>query len=792
MATVNCLSSVRPQRNAFLISIDEPEWKSCCLQLLDLCTKTWGGYGNIIIPTDGKTIEPYFWDLLEKFEPDELAVYQRTGRDILREAPLRFEKVFGRHIEAWEKQIGEPTQSFQATSIRENLLDSSVDEFTITKELQTELRDRLSPFYFQDQVVDRVFANNDPDYPQTKMEFVLPSLKRAVDEAIYFEAADQDLSLWAGTELGFASKDTRAMLVKAGVRIIEEEATAVTISARLFERGRGFKDNVPLPTLSDLTKSNLYGYSSAKYRDWSLPTIIIAGDSVKDFCLYQSMSRMQGRVFWLPPWLNRETSGDLDKSECARNHDVFMFLNSLFMFTQYSNRHTGATLLTSITLGVEQLGLLREKLQKYSLRELSWKAVTLANVPEQPALRLYEANNAFMFSLEASSDSSTLSAFQSRRPKTFSKLQPTEIRWISELRFPSTQLPMHPAIAPWMMSGQLSKSARTSKNSLNYVNVNFFVSGTDDDETASMRADIRIPGPRQVFEIISAFAGLRVEVSDKGIYSQVMVEKLGGLLPAIQFFRSNAGISFVKAYQSEPSKGIGTYLTDERRRYLHFEHLEALCGGKEEATTLTDQFIRNRVFNRGFIFRCEFCRRSSWYPVGQISETFECSRCHRVQRFTSLHWKSPEQPLWYHQLDEVIYQAIANDGHIPVLALGVLSERHDHQISFADELKYQEAGATGRWMEADLNCVVQGDIIVGEAKKADRLASSAKHERDIVERYSNLAQRLQASRVVFATAAPKWRPETEKLIRDGFRDSRIRVHLFNHDDLYGIHNLWVM
>jgi hypothetical protein len=40
----------------------------------------WGGWGNIIVPTDGKEIDPLFWRILECFDPDYLEAYRRTGR----------------------------------------------------------------------------------------------------------------------------------------------------------------------------------------------------------------------------------------------------------------------------------------------------------------------------------------------------------------------------------------------------------------------------------------------------------------------------------------------------------------------------------------------------------------------------------------------------------------------------------------------------------------------------------------------------------------------------------------
>jgi hypothetical protein len=63
-----------------LLDAKDPQWQSSCLRIVEYFTRMWGGWGNIIVPTDGKEIDPLFWRILECFDPDYLEAYRRTGR----------------------------------------------------------------------------------------------------------------------------------------------------------------------------------------------------------------------------------------------------------------------------------------------------------------------------------------------------------------------------------------------------------------------------------------------------------------------------------------------------------------------------------------------------------------------------------------------------------------------------------------------------------------------------------------------------------------------------------------
>lgn len=53
----------------------------------------WGGGYNLIIPTDGATIEPDFWFILAQFSPDYIYYYTPSLADIKSINPEQWEKI---------------------------------------------------------------------------------------------------------------------------------------------------------------------------------------------------------------------------------------------------------------------------------------------------------------------------------------------------------------------------------------------------------------------------------------------------------------------------------------------------------------------------------------------------------------------------------------------------------------------------------------------------------------------------------------------------------------------------
>jgi hypothetical protein len=776
MLTQQVFSSIRPQRIAFLIPSDETNWMQSCLHILDYCTKVWGGYNSIIVPTDGKSIDPLFWQLLESFEPDHIKLYRRSGRDISLDDPTAFESTLKSHIVSWEKQIGEPAQQFQIDAIREDLYKSYPQVFSISGELNSELRNRLAPFFYKELVVTTVTSGSTPAYPLTETKSILSCLRKRMNDTTVLQLDRLEESLWAGSQIGYADPNTVADLSSWGLNVTQRNPQGADLFGLVLSDIPGFEGRPSISTIADVTLAGLGQYCDLRHANWQMPSLAVVGDTLDDYCLYQTLSRLRERVVWLPPWLERETP------QSTSLPDSFFFLSLLKQLTEFSNIFMPGVKVISKSHSREKIEKIIERLAKVAMTEINWSVGDGEDQSVLYPLRLYEANNAFMPQLENVTADGAIELFSGRKPKSLINIPPQKVRWISELSFQGQQIPRHPSIGRWM-TGATTREARSTRNALAFINVGAFVGGTDDAEEASIKPTIRMPYPRELFRVVARWADLEETISDKGIYSQVMIDKFGGLSGTAKFLKTELGLGLVQIYQDNKDARFGVFLNDERRRYLDYNAVRLACSDDNEAKSAIDFFCKNKIFYRGFIFRCEYCRRASWYSVGEIDDEFTCKRCHRKQVYVSFHWKEPEQPLWYYQLDEVIYQAIISDCHIPILALGKLMANSKNQFTQTVELRYQEIADGSNPIESDINCIVNGYLTIGEAKKRNRLASSAQEERAVAVRYRDLAKRLSASQVVFATLEEEWRPATVEIISQVFSLSNQRLLFLTSNDL---------
>jgi hypothetical protein len=92
----------RPPRVAVLMNVSDPEWRSPALRVIEFFCSIWGGKHSLIIPTDGKTIDPIFWRILEKFSPDYIYYYSKTGIDLKLSQPDKFNAALEREFAAFD------------------------------------------------------------------------------------------------------------------------------------------------------------------------------------------------------------------------------------------------------------------------------------------------------------------------------------------------------------------------------------------------------------------------------------------------------------------------------------------------------------------------------------------------------------------------------------------------------------------------------------------------------------------------------------------------------------------
>lgn len=118
-----------------------------CRNILEVFSWIWGGHANIIIPTDGKTIQSLLWRVLEKFDPDYICEYRSTLRDLEERDPEAFGLKLAEQLTSWAEGF-EPTQDM-IDRARDNLRAEQTTNFTVSAQLAQELKTCITPFYFR-------------------------------------------------------------------------------------------------------------------------------------------------------------------------------------------------------------------------------------------------------------------------------------------------------------------------------------------------------------------------------------------------------------------------------------------------------------------------------------------------------------------------------------------------------------------------------------------------------------------------------------------------------------------
>jgi hypothetical protein len=797
---------VRPGRVAVLVDVGDAAWQRTCLRVIEFFTRLWGGCGNIIIPTDGKTISPLFWRILGRFDPDYLNSYARTRRDIEIEEPAKFEEAYQRHIAAWEKQIGEKSNPHAADTIRDNLRNSGLSQFGISSELQQELRDRLAPYYFQQWIAEAgsLSASVAPHHPHTDVVDVLPHAEHPRRVLRVSDAASFP-QLWWASSFGRVNPELQEQLTKSNVelyeygRSIDEVKLLINLAVKGYEEigFARFLTNTSIDAIQEILQSapvrlsmtGLGYYRSIRHQDATDLVIAIAGARLEDFALYYALSRMRSRVVWIPPSVLDQLLGPAPTSLVI--DPEWHFVNDLASLARGNTQRYAGLKLLSVTLTPEQLEHVRARLSDIAVNSISQcQIVAPAQVIPEDPIRHYETNNVSVLRSFAVPEDGMIRLFETPLPQSIAEVNPSKHRWLTELNIRQYQVPRHYVLGERMMgsSSFTTKDVRISSNGPTYFCPSWFILGGASAESSVPRPTIHILEPLEIFRTISAAAGLSCAISDKGFYAESACQKFGGLDKLAAFLRSRSGQAFASAFldktKPEEDDHLKGVLLSDKRRYFDLNSLAATLGSEPEAAAMLDRLSSAAVLYRGFILQCQYCRRADWFPLRELSDSFTCKRCHREQVFTRKHWRHPNQPHLYYQLDELVYLGLEHNMQVPLLALDILGGSKDSFL-FVHELEYRERDQDKPLLEVDLNCIADGVLTIGEAKKEGRLGRNDKEDSERISRHLELAKRLCAEQVVFATASEEWHSSTVERILKAFGDQRFELVLFTRKHLYG-------
>lgn len=745
-------SQVRPQRYAMLIK-DEHYWHYTCQRAIEVFTRLWGGSGFIIVPTDGATIDENFWQILENYSPDFIGSYKPTVPDLKWAAPDDFESYIANNVERVISQGFPPEQAEKA--IKEHLPSAFINSYELSSALKEQLRTRLSPFEYAG-TVDRhnLNATSVPQYPFTRVVDILPNSKTKPD-TIYIqkELSKPEYNLMAKMHTGSLSDEYKLELEELGVEVstvltkVPETDYLSTIIrgevSRLFFTDSDGEPMVPDDMLSklpiSLPSSGLGGYRNwSEYNPHEDDVRVIIGDTIDDFCLAYSLSKLVNNVYWLPDQkltsahrLTEMVRGQSDDAEQQLQIDDNCRIISNLATEYYSNINRGGNdatrlVLTSKSLTKNQLANRRSKLisMAYIITGNPYDStiiVSPSDIDVENPRRLLESNNYANQKAIAFVDNESVERLEPVKPKHFNDIDARNHRWIQTFQVQGFSPPILPGVGSEIFKNASSwHVVRSGKDGISFLLPgSSFFTGNDIDTTIS-RPDLKLLTSAEMFA--HYFAGKYLVLpSDKGKYFDDTISKFGDIESAAIFFKNKQYIKLLTQFtdaeriDEKSRRDERIHLNYSSRAYLDIAAFKKSLGRKVNASNLIDYLLSIKVLRRGLILYCTKCSCSAWYDNVGIGQDFVCVRCRTRQPILKENWKHPDEPSWYYDLAETVHQFYANNSHITLLAIHHIKAGNKN-FHYLPEVKLHKLEDGGGKIEIDFACIKDGYIYIGEAK----------------------------------------------------------------------------
>jgi len=736
---------VRPARVAVLIPEKDEYWKHVILQVFEWCSRVWGGAYFVIIPTDGKVIKDAFWRILEEYSPDNVAAFIPTFHDLELADPEKYNSIVSKNKEAFLKDNPEFGDKEFNDLILQHLNSSSRLEFGIEDSLQQQIKQRLAPFHHDNYIIQGyVSALASVPFPLTQLDNIVQQggLKKVY---VVDGIEDVECSLIFYSNWGLYKSDFEKMLTEKGVTInhipkdvglgellgysVNKQVDMTELKfRRQFRERSGNKDDSWYPE-EDIAQLSPYQASllkTGRYRTldshyWDEPVTLVAGNTVDDFCLYYSLSRIQDAVYWMP---------EIKVPEKGAKPDAGSLLSSTVaqaIMRKINYGHSKNTIvITSLSMSTDELENAKKQLPYLVYRnEAFGQGILIESSPwliEKTTYRIIEENNYTSLYTEVFQNNKGVGNIPTPKPKNFGQVPPYDHRWITELNIEGYRPPQLHFLGKEIIDLRgLPNETRIAKTGICYQCPNIGYFGGDIDVTL-VRPKINIVEPFAIFEKYFAEAGyIDIRLSDKGSFTQQTIEKFGSLDEIGTFLQKKSNRDFLSLFlieksTSDPKKGEIIYAN--KRAYVNFAAIEHLIGVKEETIELIDNFIQKGILYRGTMLHCSYCRQSDWYGLDELDQTFVCHRCKHKQTIQLKNWKEGKEPGWFYKLDEIIFKGLTNNMDIPLLTLFQLKKDTKASFLFVPELEFRKDPKSSLpELEVDLCCIKDGRIIIGECRK---------------------------------------------------------------------------
>jgi hypothetical protein len=795
------------------------------MRVIEAHSVRWGGRYFMMVPVSRDGIQAEQWALLEKYDPDIVAAYGWSAQDLSACEPERYAGLKQQREQELQKLAPDQCSEWVAREA-ERLINDSLQEQDVYRLVAPDLLRRLACFGENDRPAHAHVDGSPPDPGSvcTPLHDVMRAARLDQVALPIMSTAELPallrLAVFAAT--GALSADAQKTLHEMDVRaegrdVDESGATYLAVYPHEWLRQDRRHHLLPAGDVPDeitflsafspfsIGMSELQVVVSSPVSRLHDALVVVVGEDLRDFALYYNLSRLRPGVFWLPPSLCTPSTGVA--SRYSRHLSA-------------TTRETTRAKLDVLSASLKQDTALAaaEKMTKPVVAsgtpKLAWRSLADVGALVPGVQRVYNTDNASNEALLALRGRCTIGTVPTPRLKGI-ETKSDKFGWISEVRVRNYALPAAPGLVRQVVQDPRldSDSRRISREGLVYHAISPIRPVGQPTPFILVRPHLRLPSPLEVFQAIYGEAGYDVTLSDKGHYLDQTLQRFGrlqgdelkpptldvqgaglptGLRRFAAFLRRPEAVLLrlmgrkKKENEQHPLDRVGkdcAYVSQRWRVTLAGAAKAIGSDGSEEGplAQMLDSLVAAHILGRGLVLRCSECRNTDWYPIERAAGSFTCTRCSATRRFGRQHFFPEEarEPTWYYSLSEVVYQALSNNSDVTAMAMDWLNRKAEKSFIFTAELELIRRGQEISSVNADIdvNCVVDGEIIVGEAKSGWRLP-----EQDL-KLLRAISDAFPIRRVCFCTATHSWQ-RNEQHIKDAFRQSLTEPILLTKDELF--------
>jgi len=762
------------------------DWEPAVMRMLENYSISWGGIGNVLIPVDETgSMHKAFWPLVEIFDADLWAGYTSTYRGFQLSNPDGFRQWMDREARKVTRKHGGGIAKAREMLTRDHVMTHPASPWPPPVALADAIRRRTSPAIEHERLNFSMYrADGPPGHRIVDVRDLEPLPKRI--RVLDTHRLPTSVQLAVATRCGGLAPSHMKSLVDAGVTVevvpVEDSDLGVVLRYAWFGPPSGpfrylgrdssrpkaafeedeFLQTTPLAGLSAIGSTQMWRWAPDQEE---LPVVVVVGSHADDFCYALALDRCGIPTVWLP---EEFATGDNEVSEQVRQ------ALAIGVHAGPRDWDDRRKVLRSLSMSTSRLVDVATRIKSASwLSELELEVVEEISLPPY-RLSVILDPGCYDDPLEEPFIGDAMArTVPAAIPSAVRSDDPWKLTWWSEVNDPQRPLPSRSALNGLVVADNESwrATARCGRDGISYFShtMGLVLAGATLQQM-SERPRLRFPTAQAVFERLFTGAGFSVQESPAGKFRRLTTELWGDLASLAADLSNPERFALLRGWLSTSRSGADPgVFTGGRRRYLSLTDVMLVSGlASEDARLVLDGYLTRGIVRRGLVLKCGHCLHFEWYDLEEIGQSFSCRRCRASTVLTIKTWRMGAEPTYYYDLAEVVFQALQGNVEVPVRALASLQR---DARSFAETPEVELVDVSGAKIEIDLLAIADGRIIVGEAKTGDKLQDTAKAESAWLGRIERLASAVVADEVIFATAAPAWRPPTLARINLAFRDA---------------------